>query len=70
MGANGLECLTETGQALAFFFGGEGGPVAVIHMVEQVLHKPPFLGEQGGGRRFGGGRKGGRGHDRGGGGVG
>ena len=66
MGADGLQRLTETGQALAFFFGGEGGPVAVIHVVEQVLHKPALLGEQGGGTGFGGGRKGGRGHDGGG----
>jgi hypothetical protein len=58
-----LEGLGETGEALAFFVLGEGGPEAVVDVIEEVLDEPAFFsGEGGRGSGFGGGREGSGGH--------
>lgn len=54
----------EVGQTLAFLFGGKGCPEAVIDIVEEVLHDPSLLRDQGSAvrRGVGGGGVGGIGH--------
>ena len=63
VGADGLEGLGETGEALAFFVLGEGGPEAVVDVIEEVLDEPAFFSDEGGrGGGFGGGGEGSGGH--------
>jgi len=58
-----LEGLSEAGEALAFFVLGEGGPEAVVDVIEEVLDEPAFFSDEGGGGGgFGGGGEGSGGH--------